>query len=587
MAMARPGVKLRATVPRLDGVDLKAAEHVTRRLLHGSLAPSYSLLPPLPSLRSGPNRAAVADFLASAAPFHGLPRAVDPASQGTDGPTGRPYGVPQGRAARKREQIACVVRAALVVVLGAARAPGRVLDLCGGCGHVGLVLAALLPDWEVVVVDAKPFSLRVAESRAAEAGLRNIVTREMDINDIDESERFDLAVALHACGEASDIVLEKAMAAGAAAVVAPCCVGGVVSVKSRGVPGVASAADLGSAWGLPRSLRYRDELEDDEYRLIARAADYGEDLSSGDWWRRAAKSMVEGDRLAWVDANNFHTRLVKMRPLSCTPKNDMLLVWPHRWSQRSEPGEQMQFEGPWEQDEEANGVIASVIGENGLLAGFDVTQVAAVERQLRADVCAPSSSGEAVFHGAQGSRRRKLVHAVAGSLGLHHESVGHGPERHVVVRRSADWPFYFHGYLAFSGPWATSVARLLADVPASHALRRAETRGDRAPHITLVTAKEVRLLPGGMKYNTGLLLSTARRRLVNSVPKLVGLGRVVDAKDSDNDAYFAVVEWPEAWSFRNELRLPTVDFHITLGFAKTDIHNVRKDSSTLLETSPF
>lgn len=602
MPQTGPSLKVQGPVRRLEGVDLKAAEHVTRRLLQTGMVPKYTHLPRAPPNVPGQIRA----FLDGSEPFANLHPAVDPAWRGTDEASGRPYGVPPARSTRKRQQISAMVRAVLSILceghLGnGVCGGGRIMDLCGGCGHVGIVLAALLPAWEVVVVDAKPFALRVAKRRAEEAGLVNLKTREMDIGELGIEDRVDVAVALHACGDASDIVLDKAMRAGAAAVVAPCCVGGVVSAKPRGVAGVAPAAERGERWDVPRSAKYEAELAEDEYRLLVRAADFGDDVATGDGWRRAAKTIVEGDRKAWAEAMGYHVRLVKMEPISCTPKNDILVLWPWKWGEPSRGDDRPERAGQtsagagaegklspphtaeWDLNDDANLSVMAVIGRNGLLAGFDVTVVAAVDRQLRADVFAPESSGEFAYPPSQGARSRKIVHAVAGSLGMHHESVGTGPERHVIVKRSPQWPFFFRGYLGFGGLWvADVVGRLAPRVPVAHCAQRASARDNQAPHITLIPAREIKSLPNALKYNPEQLLSLAQKMLRGYPPRLVGLGRVVDEKDSENDVYFGIVDWPEAAAFRADVGLPPLDFHVTLGFAKRDIHGVCKDSSTLV-----
>ena len=50
----------------------------------------------------------------------------------------------------------------------------------------------------------------------------------------DFHEPFDVGIALHACGGASDVAMEKCVRARAAYVIAPCCV-----VRIRGVGGCA------------------------------------------------------------------------------------------------------------------------------------------------------------------------------------------------------------------------------------------------------------------------------------------------------------------------------------------------------------
>ena len=104
---------------------------------------------------------------------------------------------------------------------------------CGG-GHQSLPLAYHFPDARFVLVDAKRRSLDVARRRADAAGLANVRVVEGRIEDFDEP--FDVGIALHACGAASDFAMEKCVAARAAYVVAPCCVGKIsLAVRTEDV----------------------------------------------------------------------------------------------------------------------------------------------------------------------------------------------------------------------------------------------------------------------------------------------------------------------------------------------------------------
>jgi len=56
------------------------------------------------------------------------------------------------------------------------------VDFCGGSGHVGLPLAALLPECKVIVADINLESLEIVKKRAAAAGLSNVDTWAGDPN---------------------------------------------------------------------------------------------------------------------------------------------------------------------------------------------------------------------------------------------------------------------------------------------------------------------------------------------------------------------------------------------------------------------
>lgn len=591
-----------AHAARLSGVDLKSAQQVTRRLLLVQDAmPTYFYMPDLTNICSQ----RVYRFLYEDG-FTGLHPAVDPASKGL-GRGGKAYGVPPPRAGRKRLQIANLVAAVVVAIssrppYGKKRprgAPGRIFDLCGGCGHVGLTLAALLPEWHVVVVDVKPVALDVATRRANEAGLQNISTFQSNVEDLGEVN-FDVAVALHACGGASDTVLACAVRAQAAAVVASCCVGGIVSTKGS-VTGKASGAAVTDPsakdgavidWTVSRSAVFRSVLRDGDFSRIARAADFGEKLSDKDEWRRVAKSMLEQDRVLWMREMNYNVRMVKMKPLDCTPKNDILIAWPGK-------GKSIPLIS-WDLDPESNSLLEDV-RDASILKGFGAREVAEIEQILVAKVCDESSAGQYTFAKGLGKRKRKVVHAVAESMGLWHESSGKGAERCISIRRTPHWPLFFDSFVGVGGPAVEQVCDLFTEkVPIQYRNRRVLLRGN-PRHITVIRPKEVSRLPYRYKGDKSLLLQEAFSALTSSKILVHGVGSVtaylprseqvmtsqenatrsqVDAKPQ-NEAHFVVMDWPAATAFRSRFGLPPTDFHITLGFRLKDIHDVVKNISTL------
>ena len=62
----------------------------------------------------------------------------------------------------------------------------------------------------------------------------------------------------------------------------------------------------------------------------------------------------------------------------------------------------------------------------------------------------------------------------------------------------------------------------------------------------------------------------------------VGIGEV---QRGAHKAWFVVVESRELSELLASAGAPPRDFHVTIGFTETDIHGVRKDSSTLLKGS--
>lgn len=561
---------LRPQEAPLGGVQLKEAQLLTQRLLSSSV-PHYKVLPLPPA-----EQTAVYEFL-NGSGFDSLHPSLDPASKGTTAENKRPYGVPVKRAEKKRIQIANLI-AAIAAVAPSIKRKGRgsnnprtFVDFCGGCGHAGLVIAALYPSWIVHIVDAKPAALAIAKKRAKEAGLQNVRVFEGDLLDFDAA--FDFGVALHACGGASDAVIAKCVLKGAAIAISPCCVGGVVSEKGSvtGLGSGARIADFANAeqhidFSVARSRNMREKMTSDEFVALARAADYGESGSS-DPWRRVAKSLIELDRCAWLKEGKYDSVLVKMMPLWCSPKNDLLIAFPEG-----------SLTIKWDTNEETNAALAKVQQGSGI-DGFEDDEKAHVEQQLRSTVMRDGGPGEVEFPCATGRRERKLVHAVAKKLGLYSESCGRGSRRRVKVSLNRYWPLYDDHYIGVAGAQVQRVGEMLArHVPDEARETREEARGKKL-HVTVVGPPEFRmLLQDGMFAERADLLEFLKRHLERSQFTARGVGMT---SEDDCTAYFAVLDWPAAQHCRAKLGLPHEDLHITLGFTNFDIHNVDKSIRTL------
>eukprot|EP00811_Abedinium_folium_P029170 NODE_4572_length_1874_cov_5.365770.p1 GENE.NODE_4572_length_1874_cov_5.365770~~NODE_4572_length_1874_cov_5.365770.p1 ORF type:complete len:309 (+),score=75.67 NODE_4572_length_1874_cov_5.365770:871-1797(+) len=263
-----------------------------------------------------------------------------------------PKQLPARRAPRKRQQLESVAACASAV-LGAARKPLRIVDFCCGTGHLGLLLAVLHPKHEVVLVDRNDHAAAAAVKRAAELTKASVGgcaaavhVRAVAASVESFAEPFDVAVALHACGAASDLVVECAIARGAAFIVAPCCIGkvnhavgpapvcSVSSTAMRAPPKDAPCeppALLPAPVRYPRSALFGSVLSLAQYKVLASAADFGHgadpsDRASGA--RLRCKSFLERDRLARAEEAGYRCCMLRMRPASCTPKHDVLVGVP-------------------------------------------------------------------------------------------------------------------------------------------------------------------------------------------------------------------------------------------------------------------
>ena len=165
----------------------------------------------------------------------------------------------------------------------------------------------MYPEHAFVMVDSKPASVAIARDRCMKAGLTNLEILESQIETF--SGDFDLGVALHACGSASDFVLKRCINQRAAFVVASCCVGKIL-------------ADRRTPLCLP--------LSEGDFCAMCKAADFGHsDLAAyneTDRRRRCCKSFVELDRLLFSEKNGYFSKLYLMKGGGA--KNDVLVGLP-------------------------------------------------------------------------------------------------------------------------------------------------------------------------------------------------------------------------------------------------------------------
>jgi SAM-dependent methyltransferase len=155
------------------------------------------------------------------------------------------------RAVRKRaqtESFVLVLRSLLDIIPTITRDHRgcHIVDFGSGSGNLCLTLAFLFPSCTFTAVDFKAKSIEILNQRAASAGLSNIKGIVGKIEDF--QELFDISLALHACGVATDYALQQAKRCRAAYVVCPCCVGNLkYTPEGGGVEGDAYGNTLSRA----------------------------------------------------------------------------------------------------------------------------------------------------------------------------------------------------------------------------------------------------------------------------------------------------------------------------------------------------
>ncbi|XP_077984395.1 glutathione S-transferase C-terminal domain-containing protein-like [Glandiceps talaboti] len=220
-------------------------------------------------------------------------------------------GVTELRCQRKCQQVENIVSAVLTI----AKNGDTIVDFCCGSGHVGITLAYLLPKCQVYLVENKVESLDRAQSRIHNIQLKNITLHHGNLDYFQGS--FDIGVSLHACGVATDMVLDKCISCHAAFVSAPCCYGSIHSTH---------------VITYPRSPKFQQVLSEEEYVLLGHAADQTPWQFETPIARQGKKCMglIDEDRLEAAKDSGYQVTICTMQPPSCSPKNDLLIGIPSR-----------------------------------------------------------------------------------------------------------------------------------------------------------------------------------------------------------------------------------------------------------------
>ncbi len=177
------------------------------------------------------------------------------------------------------------------------RTPLVLVDAASGKSYVGLLAAKLLldsrPSARVVTIERDPS--RAAASERAASRLRAAPGVECRLGDVADPAAWpssaSIVVALHACGEASDAVIDRAVAIRARTLLlVPCC-------TSRGVAASALAGRLARQIGIPSQAPVR---------------------------RRFVQAVVDAERTWRLEAAGYQTEVVELVGATLTPHN---LLW--------------------------------------------------------------------------------------------------------------------------------------------------------------------------------------------------------------------------------------------------------------------
>jgi hypothetical protein len=199
---------------------------------------------------------------------------------------------------KKAVEIAALLGEVETAIAGVKRRPVRIVDAAAGKAYVGLLTVELLlaPKGRaahVTLIEREP--ARIAACRNAIGRLQldaQVALVEADVADANAwPEAPDLVVALHACGSASDYVIDRAVACSARRLLlVPCC-------TSKAVSADALAKQHAETLGLPRHAEIR---------------------------RRFIQALVDAERTLRLEAAGCETTVVAFVAPTVTPHH---LLW--------------------------------------------------------------------------------------------------------------------------------------------------------------------------------------------------------------------------------------------------------------------
>lgn len=226
------------------------------------------------------------------------------------------------------------------------------MDFGCGTGNLLLALAFLFPEHDFIGVDLNETSIRMLDERIESAKLTNVRSKLSLIETFDED--FDVALALHVCGKATDVVLQTCVEKQKDFACVPCCVGKVQANGHRSVGGMRKKLINVDVVGSknnnnnnianeknnnekeirhPRSNLMRAICDEETFMEVAKLADWsGNDrvsayeASKHSLLPREAKSAVELDRLCRCVEKGYRgsVELIKLDD-ECGLRNDLIL----------------------------------------------------------------------------------------------------------------------------------------------------------------------------------------------------------------------------------------------------------------------
>ncbi|GAB6025825.1 hypothetical protein CHUAL_011808 [Chamberlinius hualienensis] len=214
--------------------------------------------------------------------------------------------LPISRLDRKCHQL----RNMALSVCSIARNNDVIVDFCSGGGHLGILLAHLLPKCHIIMIENKEESVRKILKRIED--LPNTTVYQSNVDYFHGI--FNIGVALHACGTATDLVIQQCLTRGCAFVVCPCCYGSIRANENM---------------TYPRSKQFINAgITSEEHCMIGHAADQTHENGHKNEQGKYCMNIIDTDRCLEAEEFNYSCRRFTMDPANCTLKNNVIIGIP-------------------------------------------------------------------------------------------------------------------------------------------------------------------------------------------------------------------------------------------------------------------
>ncbi|XP_033323660.2 glutathione S-transferase, C-terminal domain containing [Megalopta genalis] len=229
--------------------------------------------------------------------------------------------LPPARLKRKQEQLENMCKP----VVKLAKRGDAIVDFCSGSGHLGILLAYLLPHCTVILLENKEESLNRAKERVRKLNLSNVRFYQCNLDYF--TGEFDIGLSLHACGVATDLVIEQCVRRRASFVCCPCCYGSLHDCHRL---------------TYPRSDAFRKGMHRDNYMVLSHAADQTHDEKNAKTKQGyECMAIVDTDRKIVAEQYGYKVYFSKFIPETCTPKNHILVGIPGKETPETERANRM------------------------------------------------------------------------------------------------------------------------------------------------------------------------------------------------------------------------------------------------------